>query len=107
MTNDHYDLKHCTHEDTIEFEILSNLSDEKRLYFKDGEPIRLIAMGDSYAAASLADSGKVAAIKPVNAHYQSIVDGIFSRGRVNLAAVMNHSKKLLQVSLKQFSEEKI
>lgn len=26
---DHYDLKHCTQEDTIEFEILSNLSDEK------------------------------------------------------------------------------
>lgn len=102
----HYDLKHCTHEDIIEFEILSNLSDEKRLYFKDGEAIRLIAMGDSYAAASLADSGKVAAIRPVNAHYQSIVDGILSRGRVNLAAVMNYSKKLLQVSLKQYSEEK-
>lgn len=103
---EHYDLKHCTHEDIIEFEIRSNLSDEKRLYFKDGEPITLRAMEDSYAVVSLADPHKVAAIKPVNEHYQSIVDGILSRGRVNLAAVMNYSKKLLQISLKQFSEEK-
>ena len=103
---DHYDLKHCTHEDTIEFEILSNLSDEKKPYFKDGEPIRLMGIGNGYAAVSLSDFSKAVEVKPVNAHYQSILEGILSRGRVNLAAVMNRSGKLLQVSFKQFSEEK-
>lgn len=103
---DHYDLRHCTHEDTIEFEILSNLSDEKKSHFKDSESIRLTSIGDSYAVVSLSDSSKVVEVKPVNAHYRSIVEGILSRGRINLAAVMNHSRKLLQVSFKQFSEEK-
>ena len=50
---DHYDLKHCTQEDTIEFEILSNLSDEKKPHFKDGEPVRFMSIGDEYAIASL------------------------------------------------------
>ena len=103
---DHYDLKHCIHEDTIEFEMLSSPSDEKKPYFKEGEPIRLMGIGDGYAVVSLSDFGKAVEVKPVNAHYRSIVEGILSRGRVNLASVINHSKKLLQVSFKQFSEEK-
>ena len=31
---DHYDLKHSTQEDIIEFEVLDNISDEKKLHFK-------------------------------------------------------------------------
>ena len=103
---DHYDLKHCTQEDTIEFEILSNLSDEQKPHFKDGEPVRLMSIGDDYAISSLADNTKVVKVKPVNAHYKSIIEGILSRGRVYLTAVINHTRKLLQVSFKQFSEEK-
>lgn len=103
---DHYDLKHCTQEDTIEFEILSNLSDEKKPHFKDGEPVRLMSIGDEYAIASLANDTRVVKVKPTNAHYKSIVDGILGRGRVCLTAVINNTKKLLQVSFKQFSEEK-
>lgn len=103
---DHYDLKHCTQEDTIEFEILSNLSDEKKPHFKDGEPVRLMSIGDEYAIASLVDDTRVVKVKPTNAHYKSIIDGILGRGRVCLAAVINHTRKLLQVSFKQFSEEK-
>lgn len=103
----HYDLKHCTQEDTIEFEILSNLSDEKKPHFKDGEPVRLMIIGDEYAIASLANDTRVVKVKPTNAHYKSIIDGIFGRGRVCLTAVINHTRKLLQVSFKQFSEEKI
>ena len=103
----HYDLKHCTQEDTIEFEILSNLSDEKKPHFKDGEPVRLMIIGDEYAIASLANDTRVVKVKPTNAHYKSIIDGIFGRGRVCLTAVINQTRKLLQVSFKQFSEEKI
>lgn len=103
---DHYDLKHCTQEDTIEFEILSNLSDEQKPHFKAGEPVRLMSIGDDYAISSLADNTKVVKVKPVNAHYKSIIEGILSRGRVYLTAVINHTRKLLQVSFKQFSEEK-
>lgn len=103
---DHYDLKHCTQEDTIEFEILSNLTDEQKPHFKDGEPVRLMSIGDDYAISSLADNTKVVKVKPVNAHYKSIIEGILSRGRVYLTAVINHTRKLLQVSFKQFSEEK-
>ena len=103
---DHYDLKHCTQEDTIEFEILSNLSDEKKPHFKDGEPVRLMSIGDDYAIASLANDTQVVKVKPTNAHYKSIIDGILGRGRVCLTAVINHTRKLLQVSFKQFSEEK-
>lgn len=103
---DHYDLKHCTQEDTIEFEILSNLSDEKKPHFKDGEPVRFMSIGDEYAIASLNNDTRVVKVKPTNAHYKSIVDGILGRGRVCLTAVINNTKKLLQVSFKQFSEEK-
>ncbi len=103
---DHYDLKHFTCEDTIEFEILSNLSDEKKPHFKDSEPVRLVSVGDDYAAVSLADSTKTVKVKPVNDHYKSIVEGILSRGRVNLATVINHTRNLLQISFRQFSEEK-
>lgn len=102
----HYDLKHWTQEDTIEFEILSNLSDEKNTHFKDGEPVRLISIGEEYAIASLANDIKVVKVKPTNAHYKSIIDGILGRGRICLTAVINHTRKLLQVSFKQFSEEK-
>ncbi len=103
---DHYDLKHCAKEDTIEFEILSNLSDDKKPHFKDGEPVRFMSIGDEYAIASLANDTKVVKVKPTNAHYKSIVDGILGRGRVCLTAVIKHTRKLLQVSFKQFSEEK-
>lgn len=103
---DHYDLKHSTQEDTIEFEILPNLSEEKKMYFKDNEPVKLISAGSSFAIGSLNDTSRMCMVKPTNAHYQSIVEGILGRGRVYLAAVINHSKKLLQVSFKQFSEEK-
>lgn len=103
---EHYDLRHCTREDTIEFEILSNLSDEKKLHFKDGEPVRLISPGNEYAIASLTNGTRVVKVKPTNAHYKSIIDGILGRGRVCLIAVLNHTRKLLQVSFKQFSEEK-
>lgn len=103
---DHYDLKHCTQQDTIEFEILSNLSDDKKPHFKDGEPVRLMSIGDEYAIASLADDTSVVKVKPTNAHYKCIIDGILGRGRVCLTAVINNTKKLLQVSFKQFSEEK-
>ena len=102
----HYDLRHYTQEDTIEFDILSNLSDEKKPHFKDGEPVRLMSFGDEYGIASLANDTKVVKVKPTNAHYKSIIDGILGRGRVCLTAVINHTRKLLQVSFKQFSEEK-
>ena len=68
---DHYDLKHCTQEDTIEFEILSNLSDEKKPHFKDGEPVRFMSIGDEYAIASLNNDTRVVKVKPTNAHYKS------------------------------------
>lgn len=87
---DHYDLKHCTQEDTIEFEILSNLSDEKKPHFKDGEPVRFMSIGDEYAIASLNNDTRVVKVKPTNAHYKSIVDGILGRGRVCLTAVINN-----------------
>ena len=103
---DHYELRHYTQEDTIEFEILSNLSNEKKSHFKDGEPVRLISIGDEYAIVSLTNDTRVVKVKPTNAHYKSIIDGILGRGRVCLTAVINHTRKLLQVSFKQFSEEK-
>ena len=102
---DHYDLKHSTQEDTIEFEVLGNISDEKKVHFKDGEAVKLISVGSNYAIGTLNDD-KVAMVKPINAHCQSIVDGIIGRGRVYLAAVINHSRKLLQVSFKQYAEER-
>lgn len=102
----HYDLKHFTQEDTIEFEILSNQSDEIKLHFKDGEPVRLISIGDEYAIAPLVNDSRVVKAKPTNAHYKSIIDGVLGRGRVCLTAVINQTRKLLQVSFKQFSEEK-
>ena len=92
---EHYDLRHCTREDTIEFEILSNLSDEKKLHFKDGEPVRLMNLGNEYAIASLTNGTRVVKVKPTNAHYKSIIDGILGRGRVCLTAVINHTRKLL------------
>ena len=102
---DHFDLKHSTQEDIIEFEVLDNISNDKKLYFKDGEAVKLISAGSNYAIGTLSDE-KIAMVKPVNVHYQSIVEGILGRGRVYLAAVINHTKKLLQVSFKQYSEEK-
>jgi len=36
---DHYDLKHSTQEDIIEFEVLENISDEKKLRFKSKEKL--------------------------------------------------------------------
>lgn len=102
---DHYDLKHSTQEDIIEFEVLENISDEKKLQFKDGEAVKLISVGSNYAIGTLSDD-KIAMVKPINAHCQSIVEGIIGRGRVYLAAVINHSRKLLQVSFKQYAEEK-
>ena len=36
---DHYDLKHSTQEDIIEFEVLDNISNNKKLHFKDGEAV--------------------------------------------------------------------
>lgn len=102
---DHYDLKHSTQEDTIEFEVLDNISDEKKIHFKDGEAVKLISVGSNYAIGTLSDD-KIVMVKPINVHCQSIVDGIIGRGRVYLAAVINHSRKLLQVSFKQYAEEK-
>lgn len=102
---DHYDLKHSTQEDIIEFEVLDNISDEKKLHFKDGEAVKLISASSNYAIGTLSDN-KIAMVKPINAHYQSIIEGIVGRGRVYLAAVINHTKKLLQVSFKQYAEEK-
>ena len=102
---DHYDLKHSTQEDIIEFEVLDNISNNKKLHFKDGEAVKIISAGSNYAIGTLSDD-KIAMVKPVNAHYQSVVEGILGRGRVYLAAVINHTKKLLQVSFKQYAEEK-
>ena len=102
---DHYDLKHSTQEDIIEFEVLDNISDEKKLHFKDGEAIKLINAGSNYAIGTLGDE-KIALVKAINANYQSIVEGILGRGRVYLAAVINHTKNILQVSFKQYAEEK-
>ncbi|MBC3803553.1 AAA family ATPase [Acetobacterium fimetarium] len=103
---DHFDLKHCTQEDIVEFEIISNLRDGKKLHFKDNEPVKLISAGGSFAIAATDDSSKTAMVKPVNSHYLSIMEGIIGRGRVYLAAVVNHAQKLLQVSFKQYAEEK-
>lgn len=102
---DHFDLKHSTQEDIIEFEVLDNISNDKKLHFKDGEAVKLINAGSNYVIGTLSDE-KIAMVKPVNVHYQSIVEGILGRGRVYLAAVINHTKKLLQVSFKQYAEKK-
>ena len=39
---DHFDLRHSTKVDIVEFEVIDNLSGEKRIHFKDGEPVKLI-----------------------------------------------------------------
>lgn len=102
---DHYDLKHSTEENTIEFEILSNSDKEKKVYFHDGEAVKLIAAGGSYAIASLNDE-KAVIVKPINAHHRSVAEGILGRGRIYLAAVLVCAGKFLQVSFKQYAEEK-
>lgn len=104
---DHFDLRHSTKEDIVEFEVVDSLSGEKQIHFRDGEPVKLINVGSEYAISTLNDNGaKTVRVKPINAHYMSIIEGILGRGRVYLAAVNNHAKKLLQVSFKQYSEEK-
>ena len=104
---DYCDLKHSSKEDIVEFEVLDNLSEEKKIHFKDEEPVRIINAGSAYAISALNDNGaKTVKVKPINAHYASVLEGIIGRGRIYLAAVINHMKNCLQVSVKQYSEER-
>lgn len=104
---EHYDLQHYTRENSIEFEIVPSSDDGKKFRFRDGEPVRLFSVGDTYYLSSLEDRQRSSGVKPVNAHAKSIVEDILSRGNIYLAAVLSQQKGTVCVSFKQFSDEKL
>lgn len=66
-----------------------------------------MSIGDEYAIASLNNDTRVVKVKPTNAHYKSIVDGILGRGRVCLTAVINNTKNCFRYLLNSFPRRKL